>query len=386
MDELGGWAMSLRWKQWGVYLLLLAVLGGASAAAHGQNPAADPRVGSRVMIIRHGAPMRTPEATVWTCYLGEIFEVSLVNGEWFWIEEKGGWLWEKETVPFDSAIDQLSARLARDASAENFHLRGVAFLAHSEYLRAISDFDESLRRDRRNSGAMNNRGKAYYLLRDYRRAVQDFDAALKAEPSNVMYLNNRALAHLDSGDSRLALKDLQTALLVVPDFTEALNNRGIVHMRSSDNVAALKDFNAALRLDPRFVDALGNRASALRKQGRYQEAISDLQNAIEISPQKFEAINDLAWLLATCPDERIRNTSKALQLARQACEMTRYQQWNTLDTLAVALAGEGQFSEAARHAADAVDRAPRDERRRIRGHLDEIAAGRAILEQPTGDR
>ncbi|MFZ9089656.1 MAG: tetratricopeptide repeat protein, partial [Planctomycetaceae bacterium] len=212
-------------------------------------------------------------------------------------------------------------------------------------------------------------------------AIRDFDAALNVEPSNVMFLNNRALAHLEAGSSRSALKDLQSALLIVPDFTEALNNRGIVYMRSEDHSSALKDFNAALKLDPKFVDALGNRASALRKQGRYSEAVLDLENAIRISPGKFEAVNDLAWLLATCPDNSIRNTSRALTLARQACDMTDYRQWNTLDTLAAALAGEGQFSEAARHAAESVEMAPRDERRRIRGHLDTITAGKPVREQ-----
>ncbi len=371
------------WRIATVFCFVTAAAGlgvGASEAA-GQDAAADPRIGSRVMIIRHGAPMRTPEATVWTSYLGEIFEVSLANGEWLWIEEKGGWLWEKETVPYSTAIDDLSARLARNPSPENFHLRGVAFLAHEEYLRAVSDFDESLRRAPRNSGALNNRGKAYYLLGDHRRAIRDFDAALNVEPSNVMFLNNRALAHLEAGSSRSALKDLQSALLIVPDFTEALNNRGIVYMRSEDHSSALKDFNAALKLDPKFVDALGNRASALRKQGRYSEAVLDLENAIMISPGKFEAVNDLAWLLATCPDNSIRNTSRALTLARQACDMTDYRQWNTLDTLAAALAGEGQFSEAARHAAESVEMAPRDERRRIRGHLDTITAGKPVREQ-----
>ena len=62
----------------------------------GQEPrgaARDPRVGSRILIVRHGAPIKTPDATVWTSYLGEVFTVALTNGEWLWISEKGGWLW-----------------------------------------------------------------------------------------------------------------------------------------------------------------------------------------------------------------------------------------------------------------------------------------------------
>jgi len=363
-----------------VLLLQLLLWPAVAGAFQGAPAAADPRVGKRVLVIRHGAPLRTPDATVSSAWLGEIFTVSLVNGEWLWIQEKGGWLWEQETVLYDGAIEELAKRVTTSPTAENYHLRGVALLAHKEYRKAIADFNESLRKSPKNAGALNNRGKAHYLLGGYPAAIADFTQALAIEPTNVLYLNNRALAYIETAQFSLALSDLQSALKLVPDFAEALNNRGIVHQRLQKTDAAVADFTAALKLNPKYVDALGNRAFAYRRSGAYQNAVADLEQAVKISPLTYEATNDLAWLLATCPDERYRQPERALQLAKAACEMTQYQQWNTLDTLAAALAESGQFAEASKWAATAVEKAPEKERVRLQGHLEQIVAGKQIRE------
>jgi hypothetical protein len=84
---------------------------GATPAAKPVDKPADKWMGKRIMITRAGAEMKTPQATVWRAYLGEVFTVTLTNGEWLWVDEKGGWLWEKDAVLFDSAIEELSRQL-----------------------------------------------------------------------------------------------------------------------------------------------------------------------------------------------------------------------------------------------------------------------------------
>ena len=362
-------------------MLMILVLWPVSAdLLQAQTAPADPRVGRKVLVIRHGAPLRTPDATVSSAWLGEIFTVSLVNGEWLWIQEKGGWLWEKETVLYDGAVAELTQRVTTAPTAENHHLRGVALLAHKQYRKAITDFNESLRKSPKNAGALNNRGKANYLLGSHPAAIADFTQALSLEPTNVLYLNNRALAYIETSQFSLALADLQSALKLVPDFAEALNNRGIVHQRLQKSDEAVADFTAALKLNPKYVDALGNRAYVWRRSKSYEKALADLEQAVQISPQTYEATNDLAWLLGTCPDERYRQPERALQLAKAACEMTQYQQWNTLDTLAAALAENDQFAEASKWAATAAEKAPEKERARVQGHLEQIVAGKPVRE------
>lgn len=360
--------------------LATAVPISSGSAAAQQTDSSDPRVGRKVLVTTAGAELRTPQATVWRAYLGDVFTVTLTNGEWLWIHEKGGWLWEKDTVMFDSAVDDLSRRLTVTPTAENYHLRGVALLAHEQYDRAIADFSESLRRQPRNPGALNNRGQAHYLKKDYRAAVSDFTASLKQDPKSAIAFNNRALAHIALEDYAAAKQDLQAALQIVPEYPEALNNRGVVHQKQKQHERAIADFTAALEIDPRYTDALGNRAYTWRLQGQYRKAIADLEQAIRISPERFEASNDLAWLLATARDDSVRDPARALKLARTACSLSDYQEWNTLDTLGAAYAENGQFDEAATWLGTALELAPAEKQDRVRGHLEQVADKQPIRE------
>lgn len=338
----------------------------------------DPRIGNQVIITNEKAKLRTPDATVWESYVGEVFTVSLTNGEWLWIAEKGGWLWEKEAVPFDTAIETFTQRIDQKPSAENYHLRGVAFLAHQQFEKAVADFDESLQKDPRNAGAMNNRAQVSYLKGDYNAAIQDFTRAIEIEAKNPLVLNNRALAYIALNDLDNALKDLQAALNLVPKYPEALNNRGVVHQELMALDKAIADFTEALKIYPQYVDALENRAIAYVENNESAKAIADLESAIRFRPNSYQAVNDLAWLLATAPEDSIRNKERALTLATKACEITEYKQWNTLDTLAVACAENGKFAEAKEWLGTALTLAPEDEKERLQSHLELVMAEKTV--------
>jgi len=58
------------------------------------------------------------------------------------------------------------------------------------------------------------------------------------------------------------------------------------------------------------------------------------------------ALNNLAWLLATHPDEKIRNGPRAVEMAKRACELTKWTQPFLIGTLAAAYAEAGQFGDA----------------------------------------
>jgi len=362
---------------------LVCCLAWNSSEVYGQRTgsninAKDPRIGKQVIVTQENTKLRTPAATVWESYVGEVFTVSLTNGEWLWIAEKGGWLWEKEAIPFDTAIETFTQRIEQQKTAENYHLRGVAYLAHQQYEKAVADFDESLRKEPRNAGAMNNRGQVSYLKGDYNAAIQDYSRAIAIEAKNPLVLNNRALAYIALDDQENALKDLQAALNQVPQYPEALNNRGVVHQELKKLDEAVADFTEALKIYPQYIDALENRAFAYVEKKEYAKAIADLESAIQFSPNSYQAVNDLAWLLATAPEDSVRDEERALTLAKQACAITEYKQWNTIDTLAVALAENGKFTEAKEWLGTALTLAPDDEKTRLQGHLDLVIAEKTV--------
>ena len=65
--------------------------------------------------------------------------------------------------------------------------------------------------------------------------------------------------------------------------------------------------------------------------------------------------NSLARLLATCPQEGLRDGTEAVELAERACELTGQRVPEILDTLAAAYAETGQFDRAVETAERAVE-------------------------------
>ncbi len=87
-------------------------------------------------------------------------------------------------------------------------------------------------------------------------------------------------------------------------------------------------------------------ASALERLGRYAGAIEHYGVAQALEPDAAAAANNLAWLLATCPLDALRDGPRAVQLAEACARAGGYGDANALDTLAAAHAEAGAFDRA----------------------------------------
>src|SRR5262249_36518141 len=67
---------------------------------------------------------------------------------------------------------------------------------------------------------------------------------------------------------------------------------------------------------------------------------------LRLDPKDADAYSSLAWLLATCPDQKYRDGARAAEHATQACELTSWKAPYFLATFAVACAEIGSFDEA----------------------------------------
>ncbi len=84
----------------------------------------------------------------------------------------------------------------------------------------------------------------------------------------------------------------------------------------------------------------------------YGKAVAAYENVIRIDSKNIHALNNLAWLLATCPDEQFRDGVKALELASKAVLIKR--EAFVLDTYAEALSLNNRNDEAVEAAKDAL--------------------------------
>ena len=63
----------------------------------------------------------------------------------------------------------------------------------------------------------------------------------------------------------------------------------------------------------------------------------------------------LAWVLATSPDDGVRNAKRSIELATKACELTEYKQAHILSTLASGYAESGDWETAIKWSTKAVE-------------------------------
>jgi tetratricopeptide (TPR) repeat protein len=101
-------------------------------------------------------------------------------------------------------------------------------------------------------------------------------------------------------------------------------------------------------LGQEFPSAIGlsnGLVNVLMDQGKLAEAISISRQVFELSPQSPEANNRLAWTLASCPDPKLCDPLRAVELAKTAAE-AEPQVANYWNTLGVAQYRAGQWQAA----------------------------------------
>jgi len=90
------------------------------------------------------------------------------------------------------------------------------------------------------------------------------------------------------------------------------------------------------------------RGHAYTWKNQYDKATEDYAAAIRLDPRDHEARWSLAWLLATCPRAGLRDGKRAVEHARKACELSGWNDANSLSALAASHAECGDFKKAVR--------------------------------------
>ena len=146
------------------------------------------------------------------------------------------------------------------------------------------------------------------------------------------------------------MDDLNKVMELNPEFAGAYMNRADIYIRQGELDKAVADYNVALLRDPNLADVYIARANIFLRKKDYRHGLSDLQTAVQMKIKKPErALNSLAWLRATCPESEIRNGKEAVELALKACELSQWNDWGIIDTLAAAYAEQGDFGRAIKY-------------------------------------
>jgi tetratricopeptide (TPR) repeat protein len=220
----------------------------------------------------------------------------------------------------------------------------------------------------------------YMQKGDHERALADFNTAARLAPNDPRLHYGRAglLALRDENDK--AVEAFTIAIALQPDFADAFLGRGMALCSAGKFEEGLADMAKALDLRPDHHHTHGMRARFLRQLKRYDEALTDYREAVRLAPDDPENLNSLAWCLAICPEDRLRDGPAARELAAKACALAGEPNFMYLDTLAAALAESGEHARAVETMEQALRLVPREHREAFRERLRLYRGGKTYRE------
>jgi tetratricopeptide (TPR) repeat protein len=292
---------------------------------------------------------------------------------------------------FAKARDDLAVAAEEQPRNASLHeALGLALLMGEQLEEARAAFGRAIELEPDSIGPLLQRARVRALEGDSEEALDDIDRAVEIQPANRTALLLRARIQQQSGNSEAALADLETVLEQEPDLPAALELRGLLAAERHDYPAAILDFRRLAARNPddtavigqlgmlylaakqpreaikRFTRALEidadnfpcrrGRSDAAISMGDHPAALADLEKAHALRPDDSGVLNNLAWLLATSPDDDLRNGKRALELATKACEETEWKEAHIISTLAAAYAETGDFDSARKFSRQAVEK------------------------------
>lgn len=375
----------------------------------------DPRMLSRAYVLRAGYAQREDRIP----FLDKAIETDptntdawrlrgksrLVDGE---ILAAAGKLDEAREVR-ELAINDFTKLLEENAEDPDA-LQAVAELLGrlGNYDDAIAKATQAIDKNPRANSLYILRGRLYHQTKQYEKAIEDLNRAIDLQPDSFIAFLDRCEVYYDKGDKDLAAKDyglareLQGQAITAavlqritvrsegkfekaieemkrfaeldqlnakadgrdadPDYRLQLGQSYLATNENQQCIEQLTDVIDQVGANPRdrrmrnarFL-ALRTRADAYLGIGGHEEAISDYEAALKLNSSEDGVLNNLAWVLATSPMDKVRDADRAIDLATKACKVTDYKQAHILSTLAAAYAESGDFEKAMEWSQKAVE-------------------------------
>ena len=230
---------------------------------------------------------------------------------------------------------------------------GIALLRLGEIDGAVKHYERALSLKPNYPEAHSNLGALLLQQQRWTEAVEHLAYAVMCRPDDEvlrLYLGT-ALLWLDKLDE--AAEQFQQALRLKPDYGEAKRYLGVTYSRLGEILktqgnleGAVEQYKRAVGFGLRDARVYGELGVVLSQLGRYGEAVENLSKAVELEPDSVSGLNNMAWVLATCPEDGVRDGGRAVELAERANRMVGGGDVVVLDTLAAAYAEAGRYTEA----------------------------------------
>jgi tetratricopeptide (TPR) repeat protein len=192
----------------------------------------------------------------------------------------------------------------------------------------------------------NNLGQAALQLGRLDEAKRYFQQAIEVNPNHAIFHLGLANVLIRQHDEAQAIASLEKVIEFDPLLVAAYGPLAQLTIQRGDVDRTVQYLRRAVELQPMSASAHADLATGLSVAGRDAEAIVQLHEALRLDGSLLPAASQLARLLATSADDRVRNGAEAVALAEGLCRATESKEPRLLDTLAAAYAETGQYGKA----------------------------------------
>ncbi len=199
-------------------------------------------------------------------------------------------------------------------------------------------------------------------------AIEEFLTAMQLRPDPDGY-NHIGNLLSRKGQHDEAISYYRLAISLAPNNVTSYNNLGEALFNSGHPEEAIAWFEKCFRINPKFPDAYLNLSAIYLLADHPADAISTLRKGVRSTMGSIPISVRLAWLVATKPNQELRNGAEAIILAKAACQKTEYSDPKILDVLAAGYAEAGQFDPAVQTARKALQLARSSQQEELAKHI-----------------
>jgi tetratricopeptide (TPR) repeat protein len=279
-----------------------------------------------------------------------------------------------EADQLDKALELLAAAEAAEGEFRPQMMMAQIYFRKKEYEKSLESIDQVLGMVRDLPEATNIRILSLLQLERNEEALTAAEEWVEKAPNNpqAYWLRSIANSSLDKFDE--AIQDLRFLVDSVPEAPLFKLQLGNLYNASDRPRAALKLFEELYEDDPELEGLYRSRGDAYLSTGQHAEAVADYEKELAKNPEDSGTLNNLAWVLATSPQDEVRNGARALELGLKAAELTKYEQAHILSTLASGYAETGDFEKAREWIGKAVAIAEAEQAKNLENLKKEAAA------------
>lgn len=278
------------------------------------------------------------------------------------LDPSEGWIYNNrgilhfEQKNYEKAVEDFNKAIEFEPNVANlYNNRGNARRGRHLYDLAIGDFTEAIRLDPSYIYAYYDRGLTWSDKKEFDRAIDDFNHVIQLDSKDVLAYYHRGLAWAAKHEYDSAVEDFDHAVALNGKLSFIYTDRGLAWAARKDYTKAIADFSTSIKMAPHRTRSYYNRALAYIELKMFDKALADFDATIRVNPEFDEAYLRRAWLLASCPNVRLRDPKRAVESATRACELTHWHKAHDIGGLAAVCAETGQVAEALKWHSKAIE-------------------------------